>query len=48
MQNLIVNMNIKRSINVINTTMKRIKKNLMLKKKRKLKLRIIFLQIKKR
>ena len=34
LQNSIVNMNIKCSINVINTTIKRIKKNLMSKKKR--------------
>ena len=38
LQNSIVNMNIKRSINIIDTAMKRIKKNLMLKKKRKSKL----------
>ena len=41
-------MNARRSINVIDTTMKRIKKNLMSKKKRKLKLRMISLQTKKR
>ena len=41
LQNLVVNINIKRLINVINTTMKRIKRNLILKKK--LKLRITFL-----
>ena len=38
LQNSIVNMNAKCSINVINTTMKRIKKNLISKKKRKSKL----------
>ena len=43
LQNSIVNMNAKRLINVINTTMNRIKRNLMLKKKRKSKLRIISL-----
>ena len=42
MQNLIVNINIKRSINVIDTTIKYIKKDLMLKKKRKSKLQMIF------
>ena len=47
LQNSIVNMNVKRSSNIINTTMKRIKKNLMLKEK-KLKLQMISLQIKKR
>ena len=36
MQNSIINMNVKRSINVINTTIKRIKKNLMSKKKIKI------------
>ena len=34
LQNSIVNMNTKRSINVIDTTMKRIKRNLMSKKKK--------------
>ena len=38
LQNLIININVKRLINVINTTIKRIKRNLMLKKKRKSKL----------
>ena len=48
LQNLIININAKCLIDVINTTMKRIKRNLMSKKKRKSKLRIIFLQTKKR
>ena len=48
LQNSIVNMNAKRLISVIDTTMKRIKRNLMSKKKRKLKLRMISLQTKKR
>ena len=43
LQNLIVNMNVRRSINVINTRIKRIKRNLMSKKKRKSKLRMISL-----
>ena len=43
LQNSIFNINIKRSISVINITIKRIKKNLISKKKRKSKLRIIFL-----
>ena len=34
LQNLIVNMNIKYLINIIDTTMKQIKRNLMLKKKK--------------
>ena len=38
LQNSIINMNVKRSINIINTTMKHIKKNLMSKKERKSKL----------
>ena len=38
LQNSIVNINIKRLINVINIMIKRIKRNLMSKKKRKLKL----------
>ena len=38
LQNLIINMNIKHSINVIDITMKRIKKDLISKKKRKSKL----------
>ena len=41
-------MNAKRLINAIETTMQRIRKNLMSKKKRKLKLRMISLQAKKR
>ena len=48
LQNLIVNMNTRRSISVIDTTMKHIKKNLMSKKKRKSKLRMTSLQTKKR
>ena len=43
LQNLIINMNARRLINVISTTMKRIKKNLMSKKERKSKLRMISL-----
>ena len=43
LQNSIVNMNAKRLINVINTTIKHIKKNLMSKKEKKSKLLIIFL-----
>ena len=38
LQNSIINMNARRLINVINTTMKHIKKNLILKKERKSKL----------
>ena len=41
-------MNAKRLINAIETTMQHIQKNLMSKKKRKLKLRMILLQAKKR
>ena len=37
LQNLIINMNVKRSINAVETTMQRIKKNLMSKRKWKLK-----------
>ena len=47
MQNSIINMNAKRSINVIDITIKRIKKNMMSKRKRKSKLRMISLQAKK-
>ena len=47
LQNSIVNMNAKRSINVIDTTMKRIKRNLMSKKKKKSKLQMTSLQTKK-
>ena len=43
LQNSIVNINAKCSINVINIIMKRIKRNLMSRKKRKLKLQMIFL-----
>ena len=43
LQNSIVNMNVKRLISAIETVMQRIRKNLMSKKKRKLKLRIILL-----
>ena len=38
LQNLIINMNAKRLINAVETTMQRIRKNLMSKKKRKSKL----------
>ena len=48
LQNLIINMNIKQLINVVDTTVKRIRKNLMSKRKRKLKLCTISLQTKKR
>ena len=48
LQNSIVNINARRSISVIDTTMKRIRKNLMSKKKRKSKLRMISLQTKRR
>ena len=41
-------MNAKRLINAIETIMQHIRKNLMSKKKRKLKLRMILLQAKKR
>ena len=43
LQNLIINMNVRRSINAIETTIKYIRKNLILKRERKLKLRIISL-----
>ena len=41
-------MNAKRSINVIKATMQHIRKNIILKKKRRLKLRMTSLQAKKR
>ena len=40
-------MNVKRSINAIETTVKRIRKHLISKRERKLKLHITLLQIKK-
>ena len=48
LQNLIINMNARRSISAIETTMQHIKKNLMSKRKRKSKLRMILLQAKRR
>ena len=48
LQNSIVNMNAKRLISAVETVMQRIRRNLMLKKKWKLKLRMISLQAKKR
>ena len=48
LQNSIININAKRSINAVETAMQRIRKNLMLKKRRKSKLRMISLQAKKR
>ena len=47
LQNSIINMNVRRSISAIETAMQRIRKNLMLKKKRKSKLRMISLQTKR-
>ena len=43
LQSSIINMNAKRLINAVKTTMQHIKKNLMSKRKRKLKLRMISL-----
>ena len=48
LQNSIINMNAKRSINAVETTVQRIKRNLMLKKKWKSKLQMILLQAKRR
>ena len=48
LQNSIININVKRSISAVETAMQRIQKNLMLKRKRKSKLRMILLQIKRR
>ena len=48
LQSSIVNINVKRLINAVETTMQHIKKNLMFTKERKLKLKIILLQAKKR
>ena len=48
LQSSIVNINARRSISAIETAMQRIRKNLMSKKKRKLKLRMTSLQAKKR
>ena len=41
-------MNVRRSINAIETTSKRLRRDLMLKRERKSKLRIILLQTKRR
>ena len=48
LQNSIINMNIKRLISAVETTMQQIKRNLISKRKRKSKLRIISLQAKRR
>ena len=48
LQSLIVNMNARRSISAVETTMQRIRKNLMSKRKRKSKLRMTLLQAKRR
>jgi len=47
-QRLIVIINVQKFEKIINVTMLRIRNNLMSKKKQKLKLRIIFLQLKRR
>ena len=47
LQNSIINMNVKQLINVVDMTVKYIRKNLMLKRKKKLKLHTISLQTKR-
>ena len=43
LQNSIINLNVESLINIINMTIKRIERNLMLKKEKKSKLQMIFL-----